>query len=156
MRIAHATQPCRILAVASGGGHFIQLLRLQAAWKGADVAYLTTEPGYKARVDGARFYVVPDANRWRKWRLLRCLVAVARVLLRERPDVVVSTGAAPGYLAIRIGKMLGARTIWVESIANVDEMSMSGRLVGPHADLWLTQWEHLARPQGPFFAGSVL
>ena len=45
------------------------------------------------------------------------------VVLRERPDVVVSTGAAPGYFALRFGRLFGARTLWLESIANVEELS---------------------------------
>jgi hypothetical protein len=73
-----------------------------------------------------------------------------------RPDVVISTGAAPGYFAILFGKKLGAKTIWLDSIANVDELSMSGRAVGKYADLWLTQWEHLATEGGPDFIGAVL
>jgi hypothetical protein len=76
--------------------------------------------------------------------------------MRERPDVVITTGAAPGYFAIRFGNWLRARTIWVDSVANVDELSLSGRKAGPHADLWLTQWAHLAKPGGPRFTGSVL
>jgi hypothetical protein len=41
-------------------------------------------------------------------------------------------------------------------VANVDELSMSGRKAGPHADLWLTQWPHLAAANGPRYSGSVL
>ena len=51
---------------------------------------------------------------------------------------------------------MGARTIWLDSIANVEELSMSGSWIGRSADLWLTQWPHLARPEGPHYAGSVL
>ena len=83
---------------------------------------------------------------------LRLLV----ILLRFRPDVVVSTGAACGYFALRFAKLLGARTIWLDSIANVEELSMTGRLVRPYADLWLTQWPELAQPDGPEFRGAVL
>jgi hypothetical protein len=76
-------------------------------------------------------------------------------VLRERPDVVLSTGAAPGFFALLFGRLLGARTIWLDSIANIEELSMSGRMARRHADLWLTQWPHLARPDGPECAGRV-
>jgi hypothetical protein len=69
---------------------------------------------------------------------------------------VVSTGAAPGYVALRIAHVLRAQTIWLDSIANIAELSLSGAKVGRYADLWLTQWPHLAGPQGPYYAGSVL
>jgi UDP-N-acetylglucosamine:LPS N-acetylglucosamine transferase len=88
--------------------------------------------------------------------LLVQAVQITMIMLWERPEVVVSTGAAPGYFAMRLGKLLGRRTIWIDSIANVEQMSMTGQLVGRYADLWLTQWVHLARPGGPYFMGAVL
>lgn len=133
----------RVLAVASGGGHWVQLRRLAPAFDDQDVAYLTTAPGYRSEVAGARFYTVRDANRWDKLAVVRCALTVLRVLLRERPTVVISTGAAPGYLAIRMAKLMGARTVWVDSVANVDELSLSGRMASATADLCLTQWPHL-------------
>jgi len=150
----------RVLAVASGGGHWIQLRRLRPAWEGMQVTYVTTVAGYAAEVanDPGKpgFVAVTDANRWQKLRLLRQLAEIAFVVLRVRPHAVVTTGAAPGYFALRLGKLLGARTIWVDSMANAEELSLSGRQAGPHATLFLTQWEHLARPEGPEFRGAVL
>ena len=146
----------RVLAVASGGGHWVQLLRLSAAWTGHDVAYVTVQPSYKSQVAGARFYSVVDATRWSRWDLLRMAVQVAWVVLRERPHVVVTTGAALGVVALRVGKWLGARTVWIDSIANVDSLSLSGQRVASFADLHLTQWQHLSRDDGPAYKGSVL
>jgi UDP-N-acetylglucosamine:LPS N-acetylglucosamine transferase len=134
----------RILAVASSGGHWIQLLRLRPAFEGCEVAYLTTNAGHRADVVPARFYAVKDANRWNKLALMQSALKVLWVVLRERPDVVISTGAAPGYFALRFGKLLGARVLWIDSIANVEELSMSGRMASAHAHLCLTQWPHLA------------
>jgi UDP-N-acetylglucosamine:LPS N-acetylglucosamine transferase len=91
-----------------------------------------------------------------KLRLVLMALHVSLLVLWERPDVVISTGAAPGYFAIRAGKLLGARTIWVDSMANAERLSLSGRRVKSHADLWLTQWPHLAAPEGPYFEGAVL
>jgi hypothetical protein len=107
-------------------------------------------------VGDAPFYVVNDATRWDKLGLVVMALRLAWILLRERPHVVISTGAAPGYFGIRFGRLLGARGIWLDSIANVEEVSMTGRMVGRHADLWLTQWSHLARPEGPRCEGAVL
>ena len=111
---------------------------------------------YRAQVPNHKFYVVSDANRQNKPAVIRAAFRLAWIIWTEKPDVLVSTGAAPGYLAIRLGRVLGARTIWLDSIANVDQLSMSGRRIGRCADLWLTQWAHLARPDGPQYAGSVL
>lgn len=144
------------MAISSGGGHWVQLLRLRPAFEGCDVVFVTVRESYRTEVGGARFRVIPDSNRWNKFALLRCALGVLWTLLRERPDVVVSTGAAPGFFGIFLGKRLGARTIWVDSVANVEVLSMSGQRAKKHADLWLTQWPHLATNQGPYFHGSVL
>jgi UDP-N-acetylglucosamine:LPS N-acetylglucosamine transferase len=146
----------RILAIASGGGHWVQLLRLQPAFAQHDVAYATVHASYQSQVGGRRFYRVTDATRWSRWDLVKMVAQVCWVVLRERPHVVVTTGAALGVVALRLGKLIGAKTVWVDSIANVQKMSMSGRRVRSVADLWLTQWEHLAGDNGPFYHGGVL
>ena len=146
-----------VLAIASGGGHWTQLLRLRPAFDGFRVTYVSTISGHAELVAGSRFLTVPDANRWEKFRSLKCALAVTWVVLRVRPDVVVSTGALPGFFALVAGKLLlRRRTVWIDSIANADELSMSGQHARRIADVWLTQWEHLARTGGPAFAGSVL
>jgi UDP-N-acetylglucosamine:LPS N-acetylglucosamine transferase len=146
----------KLLAISSGGGHWVQLLRLRPAFEGCDVTFATVKGSYRSEVGAHRFRVIPDANRWNKLGLLRTAWAVFRLLLEERPDVVLSTGAAPGYCAVRLAKWLGARTVWVDSVANAETLSLSGERAGACTDLWLTQWPHLAHESGPTFAGSVL
>lgn len=146
----------KVLAVASGGGHWVQLLRLRPALEGCEVTFVTVQPDYEADVPGASFFAVTDATRWSRWDLLKMVAQVAWVVLRVRPDVVITTGAAPGVVALRMGRWLGARTIWIDSVANVEAMSMSGMRVRRFADLWLTQWPHLARDDGPRHVGAVL
>ncbi|MGC1274992.1 MAG: hypothetical protein WBC44_14905 [Planctomycetaceae bacterium] len=146
----------KIVAVASRGGHWIQLLRLREAWQGADVVFVTTVPEYRQMVKDDRFRLVVEANRDRKVRLAFLALQMLWLLLRERPAAVVTTGAAPGYIAVRLGKWLGIRTLWIDSIANAEELSLSGRLASRHADAVLTQWSHLARPNVAEFRGAVI
>lgn len=147
----------QVLAIASGGGHFIQLLRLRPAFAQAGIRYVTTLRGYEAQVAPDPIHVVRDANRNDKLGLIVMSLQIAWLIVRYRPRVIVSTGAAPGYAAIRLGRLLGARTCWVDSIANAEEMSMSGRKLRGRCDMWLTQWQHLSDPAGgPAWAGSVL
>jgi len=120
------------------------------------VTWATTWRDYAGSKPKGRFEAIHDGSLWSKGRLILMLAEVSRLVLRIRPEVVVSTGAAPGYFALRAGKALGARTVWIDSLANAGELSLSGRMVSKHADLWLTQWEHLERPEGPRFLGSVL
>lgn len=144
-----------ILAVASGGGHWVQLLRLRPAFEGHRVVYMTTNAGYQDDVD-AKLYAVTDANMWQKLKLLKMFAEVAWVVLKVRPDVVVTTGAAPGFAAILFARLLGKKTLWIDSIANSEELSSSGKKVGRITSAWVTQWPHLSGAGGPEHWGAVL
>lgn len=145
-----------ILAVASGGGHWVQLLRLRPAFEGMRCVYASVKDDQAADVSPNRYYAVPDANRSTKFKLIWQLAKLTFIVLRERPDVIVSTGAAPGYIAIRLGRLVGARTLFIDSIANAERLSLSGHLASHHADLMLTQWQQLSHDGGPQYRGSVL
>lgn len=153
---AGAARRRRVLAIASGGGHWQQLMLMRPALKGHDVLYLTTMAGLPEAFGAAPARIVPDCNRGERVATLRSTAGIARALARHRPHVVLSTGALPGLIALALGKAMGARTIWVDSVANAEEMSMSGRLARRVADLWLSQWPEVARAAGAEHAGSVL
>lgn len=145
----------KLLAVASGGGHWIQLRRLVPAFSQTEVTWISTQPDY-GRDISEPFYSVKDANLWNKPALLMMFMQVGWLMLKIRPNIVVTTGAAPGFAAIFFGRLLGAKTVWIDSIANSETLSTSGAKAGRWAHVWLTQWEHLAMPEGPQFWGAVL
>ena len=146
----------RILAIASGGGHWQQLMLMRDAFAGHQVTYATTLAGLPEQFGAVPAMIVPDCNRDQKLAILRCGLVLFRIMIRVRPQVVISTGALPGVLALGLGKALHARTVWVDSVANSEEMSMSGKQARRVADLWLSQWEHVALTESAEYAGSVL
>jgi len=155
----------KVMVVASAGGHWVQLMRMRKSWDGLQIVYVSTEPDLADVVKdmasaedniSPKFISITDANLSSKLRLLRQMIEIFCVVLWHRPDSVITTGAAPGYFALRFGKFFGARTIWIDSMANAEELSKSGKAVRKYADLWLTQWEHLARSEGPDFIGRTL
>jgi hypothetical protein len=159
LREKETDRPHKVLAVASSGGHWEELLRLVPGFANHEIVFVTVMKSYRSLVPGNRFYSVNDANRWNRFGLIMLTVQAIRlawIVCKERPDVVISTGAAPGYFAVLLGHLFGARTIWVDSLANIEHLSGTGSRVGWCADLWLTQWPHLARTEGPRFGGSVL
>lgn len=145
-----------ILAISSSGGHWEQMMLLRDAFAGHDVVYANTLSGLAERNGIAGAYLVDDCNRDTPVRNLKTGWQIFQIIWKHRPDVIVSTGAAPGIIAIAIGRLFRARTIWIDSIANSEKLSMSGKIAGYVAHLQLTQWEHLARENGPRYAGSVL
>jgi len=147
------------MAIASGGGHWVQLMRLRPAWEGLDVFYVSLDPSSAVDVPGHRYYTIRDASRKQKWAFLLVAASLLRILLRERPAVVITTGSAPALVAIALArKLFGARTIWIDSIANAERLSTSGQKAGAVADIWLTQWPALTEGEGrrPEHWGAVL
>jgi len=146
----------RVLAVSSGGGHWEQMMLLSGAFKDAKTTYATTIPGLLQRSKIADGHILPDCNQDQFFASIRCFISCLALVIKQRPDVVISTGAAPGFFCLVAGRLLGAKTIWIDSVANVEKISMSGKMAKYVAVLWLTQWQHLAKPGGPVYAGEVL
>lgn len=120
--------------------------------------WATVDASYQAQLNRPeeRFFVLPDATRWNKLALAHLLFKITLLIIRQQPDVIITTGAAPGYFALVIGRLLRKKTCWIDSIANAEEMSLSGKKAGKWASLWITQWEDVASEQGPSYFGSVL
>ena len=143
--------------MASGGGHWVQLGRLRPVFEMHDTAYVTTHPDYRVEVPDSRFYAVSDVTRMSLGRLFILVPQLVRILLKERPDVIITTGSAPALVCLAMARVITrARTIWIDSIANCDRMSTSGKHARRVAHICLTQWPKLSQPGGPTFWGAVL
>jgi UDP-N-acetylglucosamine:LPS N-acetylglucosamine transferase len=126
------------------------------AFEGFDVAFVSTFDHYVTQVAGHRYYVVPNASRFDlkgffpgAWRALR-------ILLKERPDAIITTGSAPMLIFLMLGRLIGARTLWVDSLANPERMSSSGRIARRLAHETVSQWPEVAAAEGVRYWGSVL
>lgn len=147
----------RLLAVSSGGGHWIQLQRLRPAFADFDTCYVSVFEDYADDVPGQRYRAVTDVTRRNAWKLILLAAQMLAIVLRERPHAVITTGAAPGLIAIAAARLLpGCRTVWIDSIANVERLSTSGRQARFFAHRWLTQWPALAQNGRPDHWGAVL
>ncbi|MEO7381151.1 MAG: UDP-N-acetylglucosamine--LPS N-acetylglucosamine transferase [Paracoccaceae bacterium] len=152
----------KIMAVSSGGGHWVQLMRLKPAFDDLNVFYVTLDRTAAIDVPGRRFYTIREASRKQKAGFFIAGFQLLTILIRERPSVVITTGSAPALIAVILARyLLRAKTIWIDSIANTERMSGSGQQAGKFADIWLTQWAHLAEAQNdnvrhPEHWGAVL
>lgn len=152
------------MAIASGGGHWVQLMRLKPAFDGLNVFFVSLDPTARVDVEGHRYYTIRDASRKQKWAFVIVALQVLRILIKERPKVLVTTGSAPALIALILAKYIfRTKTIWIDSIANAEKLSTSGQKAGDFADVWLTQWPGLSddgTPQRdvrkPEYWGAVL
>lgn len=144
----------KVLAVASGGGHWKQLMLISPAFNHENVKYITTLDGLPEQNNISNYAIVQDSNKTEKFKLILTFIQVFKVFISFRPDVIVTTGAAPGFFCLVLGKLFRKKTIWVDSIANAETLSLCGRLSLKVADKTLTQWEPLVTDQVEY-RGSV-
>lgn len=144
----------KILAIASVGGHWIQLLRLKPLFDKNETVYVSTRQDFESMVDG-RFYAISDFNRNDMKGLIKSFYKMCSIVRKESPDVMITTGAAPGLLALIVGKLYGLKTVWIDSIANVEELSLSGRIASKFCSRVYTQWPDLAKGK-VVYAGNVI
>ncbi len=143
---------------ASAGGHMSQLLKIKDSCNGHEVFCVATTPLVAEQLRKlGNVYVVGECNREHPIQVITVLFKCINVILHERPKVVISTGAAAGCIVCFLGKMLGAKVIWIDSITNVKRLSLSGRMVRYIADLFLVQWPELAEKyKNVEYAGQII
>lgn len=131
-------------------------MRLRDCLEVYDVRYATTDADIARQRGITDAETLPDCNQNTPIKAALCALTAARIVLKHRPDVVLSTGAAPGYFCLLAGRLVGARTLWIDSVANGEELSMCGKLSKRTAHECLTQWEHLADGVKVKYHGAVL
>lgn len=148
----------KVLAIASPGGHWIQLNKICNSLEDRfDIIYVTPGSQYDSAKKNARTVInITDASADSKLKLIPLAFQLLKIFITQRPKAIISTGAAPGAIAFLLAKFLPIKTIWVDSIANVSQLSRSGRMVQKHADLVITQWEPLSDGESVIYKGSIL
>ncbi len=132
----------RVLLVCSSGGHLAQLLELRDWWSAHDRTWVCFDtPDALGALDGERFVRCHFPTTRNIPNLLRNLLLALGTLRAERPDVIVSDGAGVAVPFFWLGRLFGARNVYLEVYDRIDSPTMTGRLVGPATDLFLVQWE---------------
>lgn len=135
-----------IALVCSSGGHLAQLLVLRPWWTQHRRFWVTfdTPDAVQALAAERAIWCYHPTNR-NLWNLLRNTLLAMRVLVRERPALIVSTGAAVAVPFFILGRVLGAKTMYIEVVDRVDSSTLTGRLVRPFAHAMLVQWPEQQR-----------
>ena len=146
-----------LLLVCSTGGHLQQLLALRDAWGEYSRVWVTFDKSDARSLlrDEQVVFAYGPTNRSVK-NLLRNLVVAWRTLREVRPRIVLTTGAGVAVPFAWLGRLHGARLVYIESFTRIDEPSLTCRLVAPVADRIYAQWPELvdAVPKA-HYAGTV-
>jgi hypothetical protein len=148
-----------VILVCSAGGHLLQLWALRAAWEELSRAWVVAsfeKSDVRSLLAGEDVYFPHTPTARNVKNALQNAVLAFRLIRRLRPKVIVSTGAAVAVPFAWVGRLLGVRVVWVESLARTTTPSLSYRLVAPVADRVYIQWPTLlsAVPKGRY-VGTV-
>ena len=133
-----------LLLVSSSGGHFKGLFQLEPFWRKHDRSWVTFDTATtRAALAGEDVVWAFSPTNRNIPNLLRNALLSWSVLRRCRPDVILSTGAGVAVPFLILGKVLGCRTVFVESITRIETLSLSARLVLPFLDSLYVHWPQL-------------
>jgi len=132
--------PLRVLFASSAGGHLAQLLCLEPWYRQHDVRWVTFDlPDAVSLLDDQSVAWAYHPTTRNVKNLIRNAYLSVREINRMRPDVIVSSGAAIAVPFFWIGKLFGAKTVYVEVIDRINTRTLTARLVSPVTDLFLAQ-----------------
>jgi beta-1,4-N-acetylglucosaminyltransferase len=134
----------KIILVCSTGGHFSTCQQLRPFWQNHDHVWVTFRtPTTEDTLKNEKVYWAWGPTNRNIPNLVRNFFLSWRVLQREKPDVVISTGAGVSVPFLCLARLQGSQTIFVESITRVTDISLSAKLVMPFLHIIYVHWEQL-------------
>jgi beta-1,4-N-acetylglucosaminyltransferase len=140
----------KICIVSSCGGHLTEVRLLRKAYEDYEHFYVLNDKAILPKDMMGRTYFIRHSERdwlvclnfWEAWRILR----------RENPDLILSTGAGPAVPFAAVGKLLGVPAIFIETFTRVTKPSLTGRIMYHLAERLFYQWKPLERffPNGTY------
>lgn len=146
----------KICFITSSGGHLTHLMQLKEWWKDKERFWVTFEKEDSKSIlrNEKKYWCYFPTNRNIKNLIKNTFLAI-RILIKEKPDLIISTGAAPAIPFFYIGKILGAKLVYIEVYDRIDKSTITGKLVYPISDLFILQWEEQKKfyPKGEVLGG---
>lgn len=134
----------KICFVGSSGGHLTHLYMLKSFWEDKERFWATFDKeDARSLLQGEKIYpVYYPSNRSIKALIINTFRAI-KILRKENPDLIVSSGAAPAIPFFWIGKLRGAKTIYIEVYDRIDKPTIAGKICYPVTDKFIVQWEEM-------------
>lgn len=134
----------KVCLVGSSGGHLTHLYMLKPFWQDKERFWVTFDKeDANSILEGEQVYhCYFPTNRSLKALLINTKLAW-KVLRKERPDVIISSGAAVAVPFFYLGKLFRMKTIYIEVFDRIDKPTMTGKMVYPVTDRFIVQWEEM-------------
>lgn len=141
-RPPEAGRPVRAYLVGSSGGHLAELMALRVWWTETERTWVTfdTPDAVSLLAEERTIWAYHPTTR-NLPNLLRNAILAVRTLRRDRPEIVVTTGAGLAFPYFLVARLFGIKTAYIEVIDRVDSPTLTGRLCHPFTSLFCVQWE---------------
>lgn len=136
----------KVCLVGSSGGHLTHLYLLKPFWQDKERFWVTfdKEDARSILNDEKKYFCYFPTNRNLK-NLIKNTVLAYQILKKERPDIIISSGAAVAVPFFYLGKLFGAKTLYIEVFDRIDAPTLTGKLVYPVTDKFIVQWEEMKK-----------
>lgn len=136
----------KVCLVGSSGGHLAHLYMLKPFWKEKEHFWVTFDKeDAKSILDGERMYPCYYPTNRNVKNLIKNTVVAWKILRKEKPDLIISSGAAVAVPFFYVGKILRSKLVYIEVFDRIDKPTLTGRLVYPITDLFIVQWEEMKK-----------
>ena len=136
----------KVCLVSSSGGHLAHLYMLKPFWKDREHFWVTFDKeDAKSLLDGERMYPCYYPTNRNLKNLIKNTIVAWKVLRKEKPDLIISSGAAVAVPFFYVGKILRSKLVYIEVFDRIDKATLTGRLVYPITDLFIVQWEEMKK-----------
>lgn len=138
----HQKKEIKVCLVGSSGGHLTHLYMLKPFWENKKRFWVTFDKeDARSLLNGEKVYPCYYPTNRNIKNLIRNTVVAWKVLHKEKPDLIISSGAAVSVPFFYLGKLFGSKLIYIEVFDRIDKPTLSGRLVYPIVDKFIVQWE---------------
>lgn len=134
----------KICLVGSSGGHLAHLYMLKPFWQDKDRFWVTFDKeDARSLLKGEKMYsCYYPSNRSIKALIINTVKAI-KIIPKEHPDLIITSGAAPAIPFFYIGKLFGAKTIYIEVFDRINTATIAGKLCYPVTDKFIVEWEEM-------------
>lgn len=137
----------KICFIASSGGHFEQLMMLKPLMDKYESFIVTEKTNYSV-TKSHKIYYLSQINRNEKmfiFKMINNSLNTFKIFLKEKPDVVISTGALATISMCMMAKIFRKKLIFIESFAKVNSPTLTGKLLYKFADQFYVQWKDMLK-----------
>ncbi|MGY3783167.1 PssD/Cps14F family polysaccharide biosynthesis glycosyltransferase [Gemella taiwanensis] len=136
----------KVCLVGSSGGHLTHLYLLKPFWEEKERFWVTFgKEDAKSILDNEKMYECYFPTNRNIKNLIKNTFLAIKIIMKEKPKLIISSGAGVAVPFFYIGKIFGTKTIFIEVFDRIDKPTITGKLVYPVTDIFIVQWEEMKK-----------